>query len=140
MKTPKELLLQRHESAETKLDAIRRGVIRECVNGESNGARATGALTEFMRRLLWPSPAAWAGVVATWVMIAFLNVSNGGSDSRLADMAKAAPRSPETLQALREQKRLFVELVNTPWDVLEAEPPRFVPRPRSERQPTIALA
>ena len=138
MKTPKELLLQRHENAETKLDVLRSGVIREHVERDAARERPAGSIVAWFRGLLWPSPTAWAGVAAAWMVIAFLNFSSVEDDA--AATVHVAQPSRETLEALREQKRLFVELVNSPIETSEAEPPRFVPRPRSECQATFALA
>ena len=141
MKTPKELLLQRYEHAGPKLDAIRDHVMREHVKreGVKRGTvkDGVGEMGRFWRRLLWPSPAAWAGVAAAWVLIAGLNLSDGGNGSSTYAGAQVAQRSPERLEALREQRRLFAELVNSPGESEEAEPPRHIPRPRSACPPNL---
>jgi len=78
--------------------------------------------------LLWPCPRVWAGLAAAWAVILVLNAAT----REPVHVAKAAHAPPprEILMALREQRRLFVELV-------EASPPAeqsktFTPRPRSE--------
>ena len=45
---------------------------------------------------------------------------------------KVLPPSPEVVAELRRQKILFAELIGS-TDAREAEPPKFSPRPRTER-------
>jgi hypothetical protein len=100
--------------------------------------RASGYFGEFFRipRI------AWIGLGAAWLVIVALNVASSESVSERAPLMAKAPsrRSPETLQALREQKRLFAELVGAAKETPDAEAPRFVPRPRSEAFPQTAAA
>jgi len=135
MKTPREILLARHQAAELKLDAVRRAAVASlATDAQTRPVTSRSwlvALEEFLRI---PRPVL-GGLAATWLVIIALN---------LASRDTAAPSSPaplqmaktskDTLQALREQKRLFAELVGTLKDP-EAEAPRFVPRPRGELKP-----
>lgn len=85
------------------------------------------ALGEWWRELFWPSPLAWAGVVALWVATGLLNLS--------------APRMPEVLafrhngptagvrMVLAEQRAWLEEIVPPP---APAPAPVALPRPRSE--------
>ncbi|HEX7569929.1 MAG TPA: hypothetical protein VF492_05450 [Verrucomicrobiae bacterium] len=59
--------------------------------------------------LLWPHPKAWAGLAAVWIFIFTVNFSLRDSSPRLAE--KSAPPSPEVIVELRQQQRLFAELV-----------------------------
>jgi hypothetical protein len=87
--------------------------------------------------LLWPSPKAWAGLAAVWVVIAFL-VHAGGDDSDTL-IAQAAPPSPQLQLVLREQRRELARLLESP-EPLSAEPPKpFIPRPHGELKPQITL-
>ncbi|HEY2951706.1 MAG TPA: hypothetical protein VGK40_03930 [Verrucomicrobiae bacterium] len=82
------------------------------------------------RALLWPNPAAWAGLAAVWVAIFALNMAS--SKSPPANSAATPAPSPEVLQALNQQKQLFAELIRSD-ELAPMEPPRpFLPRPRSE--------
>jgi hypothetical protein len=45
---------------------------------------------------------------------------------------KSAPSSPEVIAELRQQQRLLVELMGSS-QTREAEPPKFLPRPRTAR-------
>jgi hypothetical protein len=81
--------------------------------------------------LLWPHPKAWAGLAAVWILILAVNFSMRDSSPRLAE--KSAPPSPEMIVELRQQQRLFAELVG-PRETRDADRPRiFTPRPRGER-------
>ncbi len=50
---------------------------------------------------------------------------------------KVLPPSPEVVAELRQQKLLFAELIGS-GDAREAEPPKFFPRPRTERTEILA--
>ena len=78
----------------------------------------------------WPNPKAWAGLAAVWIFIFAVNFSMRDSSSRVAE--KAAPPSPEVVAELRHQKLLFAQLIGSS-DAREAEPPKFFPRPQTER-------
>jgi len=93
------------------------------------GAIITGAARRSrLHDLLWPCPQAWAGLAAVWVVILIMNFPGGKTE---VARSKPVPSSPEVLMALREHRRLLVELIESPMPV---EPPRtFVPRRRSER-------
>ena len=81
--------------------------------------------------LLWPHPKAWAGLAAVWIFIFAVNFSMRDSSPRMAE--KSAPPSPEVMVELRQQQRLFAELIG-PRETRDADRPRiFTPRPRGER-------
>jgi len=61
---------------------------------------------------LWPHPKAWAGLAAVWVFILVLNISIR-DDSVPRPVAKAVPSSPEVIVELRQQQKLFAELVGS---------------------------
>jgi len=84
--------------------------------------------TSWWRELLWPCPQAWAGLAAVWLLILGLNAATR-EPARVAKTAHASPPR-EVLMALREQRRLFVELVE-PFPPAE-QVKTFIPRPRSE--------
>ena len=80
--------------------------------------------------LLWPSPLAWGGLAALWMVAAgFIYASSG--EGRKAVVQASSP-SIELKMALREQRRTFAQLLES-VEPLAAEPPKsFVPRPRGE--------
>ncbi len=158
MKTPREMLLARHQAAQPKLDALRHAVVAD-VSGTgalaslsptgapacrtaSGGACSTNdrrgrlshyfeATCEFFRL---PKPAL-AGLALVWGVILLLNLAAPEATPARMDTPATMARLPAaTREELREQRRWLSELVGTPQDT-DAEPPRFVPRPRGEAKP-----
>ena len=88
--------------------------------------------------LLWPHPAAWAGLAAVWLVILGLNLTTRDASPRLAK--RASPASPQVFMAFQEQERLLAELIG-PRETPVAERPegRAAPRPQ-ERAPAQTLA
>ena len=80
--------------------------------------------------IFWPHPRAWAGLAAVWVLI--LAVDFSVRDPGPVRAEKSAPSSPEVMVELRQQQRLLVELLGSS-QTREAEPPKFLPRPRTAR-------
>jgi hypothetical protein len=88
--------------------------------------------------LLWPHPAAWAGLAAAWLVIAGLNLTNRDASPRLA--RRAAPMPPQVFMAFQEQARVLTELIG-PREAPVAERPKpAVQRPRSERRRALLMA
>ena len=140
MKTPREILLARHQATEAKLAALRRDVLENLSPKQNRcGERVTGFFLncrELFRLPRW----AWSGLGAAWLVIVGLNIAARETAATPPVPAIVAKRSSDTLQALSEQKRLFAELVGLRSESADAEAPRFVPRPRSERAETTACA
>jgi hypothetical protein len=93
----------------------------------------TFAATTFrglLSTILWPHPRAWAGLAAVWILILAVDFSMRDPAPGLAE--KSAPPSPQVIAELRQQQRLLVELMGSS-QTREAEPPKFVPRPRTAR-------
>lgn len=137
MKTPREILLARPQAAEPKLDAIRRHVVAGLAAApqrRSSSRSWLSALEEFLRI---PRPVL-GGLAAAWLLIITLNIASrdtaAPSSPAPPPMARA---SKDTLQALREQKRLFAEWLGALKEA-DADAPRFVPRPRGELKPQLA--
>ena len=133
MKTPREILFHRHQAAEAKLDALRRDVLRDLPGNQDsrpNDSRSfLATCCELFRLPRW----AWTGLAAAWLLIIGLNIAARDTTDRPASSSSlTAKGSSDTLQALREQKQLFAELVGLRSENPDAETPRFVPRPRSE--------
>jgi hypothetical protein len=93
-------------------------------------------LNHQLSTILWPHPAAWAGLAAVWILI--LAVDFSIRDRSPAVAAKSAPPTPEVIVELRQQRRMLVELMG-PRDKREADRSKsFVPQPRSERTEMLA--
>jgi hypothetical protein len=81
------------------------------------------------REWLWPSPQAWAGLAAVWLVIVGLNATIA---SRSTEMAKQPPKpSPEAETTLAAQRRELARLLDNFSEPTPA-PKAGPPGPRSE--------
>jgi hypothetical protein len=87
-------------------------------------------LNSQLSTILWPHPKAWAGLAAVWILIFCMEFSMRDTTPVVAE--KAAPPSPEVIVELKQQQRMLAELMGAS-QAREAEAPRFLPQPRSER-------
>jgi hypothetical protein len=125
MKTPKEILLQRHQAVEPKLNAIRRQTVATL-------ARPGIAQTwrEFIVSMRWHL----AGIGAVWMAVLLLNLDSAPRSAVVIAQDKI-PSARVLLAALLENRRELLELIGTP-PVAE---PRVLPPRRSENQSTIEI-
>lgn len=140
MKTPREILLQRHQTADAKLNQIRRDVIAQMENPSVSRAEwlPIRACFTLWHELIWPCRHAWAGMATVWVLLLTLQLASRDSTAVVA--RKTPPPSPEVLMVLRQQKLLLAELVERP-ELRAADRPKVVPpRPRSERREEMWIA
>jgi hypothetical protein len=144
MKTPREILLNKHRAAEPKLNDVRAAVLADlegCSRREAGPERRSNQGRGFFRQLwtelVLPSRRIWSGLAAAWIVIFFLNLAD--SESHPPAVA-AKKRTPEIMMAAREHRRLLVEMIADPRSERVAEPPRSLPRPRSERPISFKLA
>src|SRR5262245_49421923 len=122
MKTPREILLSRHRSAEPKLDALREETVAAVCDRRDNER------INFWRELILPRPRAWAGLATAWVVILVLKLSTHDQSHGVASQSSMPP---EVVAELQQQKHLYTELAGLPQlpDVKSSKP--FLPRPRS---------
>jgi len=131
MKTPREILLEKHQGAVPRLDAVREQTMAGLSEPQRHGSGANW-LAVLRQVFALPRPA-WGGLVAAWVVIIALNAATGdGATRQPVTMAK---QTPVSRQALAEQRRFYVEMVRS---VMPADVPEFVPRPRSDCRPNLA--
>ena len=95
-------------------------------------------LNSHLSTLLWPHPAAWAGLAAVWVAMLGLHLA---THDVAPLVAKGSPApSPQVFMAFQEQQRLLNELIGS-RETPPVEPPKpALPRPRSERQSRLLMA
>lgn len=129
MKTPREVLLQKHMAAESRLDTRRKRVLAAFSEPE---APACHVLSVLRNVFALPRPA-WALLMTAWVTIAALTfAARDEAPQRATAMTHSA-----TLQALAEQRRLYSELIHSS-DPAQAS--SFAPRPRSHYEVKQAAA
>jgi len=127
MKTPRELLFEQHRAAESKLDAIRRDVLRA---DKGQTSRESWSLRDFLWSLRWHL----AGMSAVWIFIIFLNMGPSHGPQMMATVPPVKRASPQVvLLSLRENRRQIAEMIGNPTP--DADKQRnFLPKPRSELQ------
>ena len=127
MKTPREILLKRHQPVEPKLDRLwadslapavaavcdRRKHGQECEVGAHRAPLQGNVLFtaggKLWRELIWPSRRIWAGLGCAWLLIIALNVASYEPTPRIA--SKTAPPSREEMRALIEQRQLLAQMI-----------------------------
>ena len=132
MKTPRELLLEHHQKAQPRLDAIRRNALTRLSTAPAESAPLR--LTDFFRSLRWHL----AGLTAIWLFIAILHLDTAHAPLMTASAPRSKIPPPQVIMAaLRENRRQLFEMIEP--HSADAEPRGFfVPKPRSEA-PTEAL-
>ena len=136
MKTPREVLLQRHQSVTPRLDAIRREVVADLTTApDRNAGRSitVGFLSEFLMPLRWHL----AGMSALWLLATLLSVDRASTPPQTANASP--PSSQVVATALFENRRQLAEMINSPVDdaaISIPVPQPFIPRRRSAIQPT----
>ncbi|HUA37644.1 MAG TPA: hypothetical protein VMA35_04505 [Candidatus Sulfopaludibacter sp.] len=140
MKTPREILFQRHQSAEPKLDDIRKTTVAAVCDRRFRSPAVIDQChhwREFLISLRWHL----GGMGTAWLAIILLHLNVGHA----VDPASALPRGrippPQIiLTALRENRRELLEVMQ-PTEVRDARPSKLFPaQPRSERPDETLMA
>jgi hypothetical protein len=138
MKTPRQILFERHRQAESKLDAIRQEALSALTTQARDEGLRTGLKEGFwfgtmLRKawleLIWPSRGAWAALAALWLAIGATNLEMK-SEARTVPVVRSEPVG-EMVNRFKEQERLLAELLQ-PFNPSAGKPARPMPRPRSE--------
>jgi hypothetical protein len=87
-------------------------------------------LLSICRALLWPNPKAWAGLAAIWLFIFAVNFSIRDKTPVVAENISSP--SPEMLAELRQQQKMFVELLGVNETRVADRQKIFLPKPQSE--------
>ena len=131
MKTPREIFLDRHRSAEPSLDEIRQRVVADLTPHVPRPF--VGVMTLLWTELVLPCRRVWIGLAAVWVVILVLDFESRAVESEHGSRTVASELSPQSVAILIEQWRLRDELlmVSKLPHAVRSEDPVF--RPRSER-------
>ena len=122
MKTPRELLLKRHEAALPKLDALRAAA---ALPARSQLSTLNSQPASLWERLFGPNPLAWAGLAAVWLVL--LAVNRDSNAPKTTDRA-SQPSEAAVAEIVRENRRQMAELLNL-------DEPQAAPAPRGELHP-----
>jgi hypothetical protein len=104
MKTPRELLLQRHQAIEPKLNAVRQNAL---VALERPGMAQSWRM--FVFSLRWHL----AGISAVWIAVLLLNLGSPPGSTVVIAREKI-PTARVLLEALLKNRRELLELTETP--------------------------
>ena len=136
MKTPREILLERHRAIEQKLHEIREKIVsleiaaaQGGVEQRGRGCASSGVASNMWRGVIWRCRLAWIGMAAMWVGLWMVNRQMESTPVTMVS-ARSRPTS-EAVRGFAEQQRLLVELLQ-PTAPAPAEPARQRPQPRSE--------
>jgi hypothetical protein len=165
MKTPREVLLGQHQSAEAKLDAIREKVVagvaqtsKSAVSRVSEPARrwaglptwkpairqvgkpalrsdGASALEAGWRQFLWSLRWHLAGLSAAWLVAIALSLDSVPAPTTRMVARQDTPSPRQLLAALRENQRQLRELIGAPAAEGAPEAQTPAPSPRSQNQP-----
>jgi hypothetical protein len=144
MKTPREILLDRHRSTGPKLDALRETALATAFSGAECDAKqppeirapfAIRVAQVLWRELFIPCRGIWAGLAAVWTVILVLNLPAGEKHTQLAIFS--SPPDKQVLAVLREQKEMLAQFIE-PMIPSPAIRPK-TPGPRGELVQTITL-
>lgn len=91
--------------------------------------------TKLWQELFWPCRRFWIGLGTAWLVILALNLT-AGQTSKVA-VNKTARPSRETLMAVREQRQLLIQLLDS--GVSASTPPPASMKPRGELRETVML-
>jgi hypothetical protein len=138
MKTPRDILLERHGNAEPKLDGIRRTVVDNLNNKDAKAqswaadfsALCVRCLSTPWYELILPSRRIWTGLAAVWVLILVVNVSQRDNVSSVT--GRSVHLSP-VMMSWQMQQRLMNEVLADRLVPPDVDRPRNVgPKPRTE--------
>lgn len=143
MKTPRELILEKHRGIESKLAQIRPEELAALAQAEAAHAACPvrpemglwATVRAFWQEAIWPWRRAWLGMAALWLvmLLAFAATDDAPRMAR----SKSRPPSPEVLAVLREQKQLMSQLCEPAASARPAEP--RLPGRRSEIRTIVYL-
>jgi len=139
MKTPRDILLKRHQAVEPKLNAIRREVVavaadvnrrKQPIREFTFAATLADAFRLLFRELVWPCRRIWTGLAAVWLLILTVNFSMCDTVSSVTGQPV---RSPVVVISWQTQQHWMSQLLTEHTVPPELDRPRkAVPGPRTE--------
>jgi hypothetical protein len=143
MKTPRELILEKHRSIKARLGRIRpeelAALAREALasTAHPNPMRQEAGLwaiaRDFWMESIRPWRRVWIGMAAAWIVILVSFAAT--HDMPQTARVKVRPPSPELMAVLREQRQMMLQLFEPAASERPTEP--RIPGPRSEHRVAI---
>jgi hypothetical protein len=129
MKTPRELLFERHRSVEPELNALRESVLADMAQDTHRGTTPSrpapgNSLRALVRSWRWHL----AGLSAAWLIVLFLSIDRP-SDPASTMAHKNIPAARQLWVSLQAYQQQLLELLGPSLERAA------VPQRRSERQP-----
>jgi len=135
MKSPREILLQRHRAVEPELDKIREKVVTAIGDDRASNLRAATASRYRLQDFIYPLRWQLAGLSAAWLVIVLMRLNVGPSTTLVSAMPAAKIPSPQIILAsLQANRQELLQLIQ-PAEAREVRPPKMIPR--SERHDEI---
>jgi hypothetical protein len=136
MKTPRQILLEQHQSAESRLERMQRDVIASSLKNRAQrlGVRPSSAALSSICQKLWaelvlPARRIWFTYAFIWVAIAAFYIANADHvTTRTAEMTNQT----EAVANWKEQQIVLVELLKPTTTEPADRPKTQQMRPRSE--------
>lgn len=100
------------------------------------------AIWRQLSSLLWPHQLAWGGLAVVWILIFALQCSihdHSKMDHSPTLAQKGSPPSPEMIAELRQQQRLFAELMGPREDNVADRSKKYPSRPRSQLMEMVSV-
>lgn len=135
MKTPRQILFERHHSALGKLDRIRAKTLSNEWSGVREERRrdarhpAAAVLRKLWHELIWPCRRAWAGFVVVWIALLMVHLVTSTDPKN----DKPTPSSAEIVAAFEQRRQLLAELLRPPSPDPAELPPKHPPEARARR-------
>jgi hypothetical protein len=141
MKTPREILLARHQAAAPKLDAIRQSTVAAVCDRRPAKLRRSQTTATTIFQTIWlelvlPCRRIWTGLAAVWLLIFIVNISQHDASKVVATKSTTMGM----MTTFRDEQKMLNELLATRSFAADAEQPRiYLPKPRTEKFETIAV-
>ena len=130
--------LKRGERTPSVWDKIEQQVMTSAeAKSRRRGAPQVSRPMPWWRESLWPSPQAWAGLAAIWVLLAGVSFAVREPAS-VAATHQVRPPSPELRLVLQQQRQMLAELGGMPERFVREQPQAPAPKPRSKRRETLS--
>jgi hypothetical protein len=128
MKTAREIILERHGSASSALDSIRRQVV------DLNGSTTSG--WRYWAVVLQEQLFSWRTLAAIWVTVAALNLSTSNDTNH--ERRKSAQNASTVALGIQDSRYLLSELLAPPPHTGQSPQPALRPRSQIIRRLMIA--